>query len=195
MSCYDNMLFLLEPLGLYRLTGDTLVDKELLAYEAGFSLLEAQMDTLLREAFVPTAEEEGLSLRESLYGVNLKGISGIEDRREMLTFRLSAMPSAFNKAGIVQALASVGIVGTLDEAFDADGDCTMDLQVDNYLGPYTPANQLLKLIMTILPAHLAVNCVFAISNWAFYNHYDYTFTQWNNADYTCKQLEELTQES
>ena len=68
MSRLQALRDALRPLGIYKLEKGTLVYAELAAYAAGLDLLEDGLDELEREAFLPTAQGEGISRREEIYG-------------------------------------------------------------------------------------------------------------------------------
>ena len=83
MSRLQALRDALRPLGIYKLEKGTLVYAELAAYAAGLDLLEDGLDELEREAFLPTAQGEGISRREEIYG-KPKTLLPLRERREML---------------------------------------------------------------------------------------------------------------
>ena len=86
MSRLQALRDALRPLGIYKLEKGTLVYAELAAYAAGLDLLEDGLDELEREAFLPTAQGEGISRREEIYG-KPKTLLPLRERREMLLYR------------------------------------------------------------------------------------------------------------
>ena len=94
MSRLQALRDALRPLGIYKLEKGTLVYAELAAYAAGLDLLEDGLDELEREAFLPTAQGEGISRREEIYG-KPKTLLPLRERREMLLSK--QYPGGFGK--------------------------------------------------------------------------------------------------
>ena len=60
MTSLESMINKLKPLGVYNLNSDSLVYAELSAFAVGIDILRDELDELLREAFVKTAESFGI---------------------------------------------------------------------------------------------------------------------------------------
>jgi len=91
---------LLEPLGLYKLRQNSLIDAELAAYGAGLSLVEQALEELHAQAFVQTAYGEGLLRHEKLVGLQERGGVALHTRRQLVLYRLSTSPFDFTLEGM-----------------------------------------------------------------------------------------------
>ena len=98
----------LRPLGVYRIKNEGLLFAELSAYAAALSLLDEKMSGLEREAFISTAEDEGLSKRERLF-TNEKQSVSLLDRRHMLLYRAAVKRSDFTVSALEKALTAAGM--------------------------------------------------------------------------------------
>lgn len=83
MNSYTSMKSKLMPLGLYTMAQGSAVDCELKAYAEGLDVLFDTLDEMAREAFIPTAEDYGISEREKFCGRERADLS-LEKRREAL---------------------------------------------------------------------------------------------------------------
>ena len=66
MSEFEHMKRLLENIGLYAITDNSLIKAELMAYAAGLDTYFTALDELKRECFVATATTYGLQYREDM---------------------------------------------------------------------------------------------------------------------------------
>ena len=66
MGCCDDLKALLAPLGLYDLSPGARNEAELFALGAALDGVDAALTAAEREALVPTAVSEGLTLREAV---------------------------------------------------------------------------------------------------------------------------------
>ncbi len=108
MTAYESIKDKLSPLTIYSIQPDGLMEAELRAYAAGLQELYDAVDNMLREMFIQTAENEGLTnpeLMASLY----TGGNNIAERRERLLKRLSVKPTDIGTDGLKNAVASLGI--------------------------------------------------------------------------------------
>lgn len=112
MNPLASMRLRMQETGLYALSGDTAVDWELEAYAEGLDLLYEQIYKLMRDLFPETADEDGLSLWESLFGLSGQGMEK-EERRRRLLLRVSAVPGT--KAGLIRLGESLGIPVSIAE--------------------------------------------------------------------------------
>ncbi len=89
----------LSATGLYDISPDTLVYAELMAYAEGLDLFFNELDELVRECFIATAESYGLTMRESMlkrYNLD-RSLSG---RRSAIISALSVSQSDYTYAGM-----------------------------------------------------------------------------------------------
>lgn len=83
MDSFTSMKTKLDNTGLYTIEKGANIYAELKAYAAGLDVLFETLDKMLRELFIDTAEDYGLSCREELLG-KVKDSYTLEKRREML---------------------------------------------------------------------------------------------------------------
>ena len=62
---------LLEPLGIYDLSEESVSGAEIFALGAGLDTVSQQLERTEREALTATAQEEGLTRREALFALSL----------------------------------------------------------------------------------------------------------------------------
>ncbi len=108
MSVINSFIKILTPLNIYNLNQSTNVYKELLVYANELDKLNFEMDTLLREGFVYTAESYGLSNIEKIYTAEDK-TNTPELRREKIIGRLSINDSSFTLKDMKNSLLSLGV--------------------------------------------------------------------------------------
>lgn len=100
MDSFTSMKQKLLPLNLYSVSSNSNLSAELLAYAEGLDILFDNLDTMMRECYISTAESYGITEREKLIGAERSEYS-IAKRRDMLknreqTLGLSCTPEAFN---------------------------------------------------------------------------------------------------
>lgn len=107
MAVIETFLKILSPLNIYNLSENTNVYKELMTYAQELDLINLQLDILLRESFIITAEDYGLSLIEKIYTAP----SADEDnslRRERILNRLNIDDSCFTLEKIKNSITGFG---------------------------------------------------------------------------------------
>lgn len=161
MEIYQRLVSRLRPLGLYRLDGATLVDAELLAYAEGLALLEEDLMALQREAFVSTAQDYGLSLRERLSGP-IKSALPLKDRREMLLYRGGVTAADCTRPGVERAMAASGIRCSIGENRE---DGRLYINCIAFLNPFVNQQSVIQAAQEFLPAHLNVFFDFRALSW------------------------------
>ncbi len=83
MSSFESMKTKLESTGIYSVTEDSNIRKELKAYAEGLDRVFDELKIMERECFIETAESYGLSERERFVGVD-RSEESLEKRRELL---------------------------------------------------------------------------------------------------------------
>ena len=105
---------LLRPLGVYDLRVGSLSASELEAMGAGLDGAEAAADLAQRECITATAEEEGLSRRESLFVHRPVQVS-IPLRREAIHALLQISGDSFTLEAVNRAIQGCGIKAEAQE--------------------------------------------------------------------------------
>ena len=113
MDTLTSMKKKLSPLGLYRLQNSNIAD-ELYVYAMELDRLREESDRILSEAFLSTAQDEGLSMRERMYGKPREELT-VNTRREMIEKRFCLGLSDFTLDGLRTALDSFRLTYTICE--------------------------------------------------------------------------------
>lgn len=171
-NCYQ----LLRPLHLYALSGNTLVDAELAAYDAGFALVEDALNTLVRETLIQTATGYGLSLREQIMGLWLRRANSNEKRRELLLYRLSVAPNDYNLVGMHSSMRAAGLNAKIVEDIPNE---RIRIIEDGYISDFENIDAVLEDIRHMMPAHLDAD--FEIGN--------YTWAEFETACVICDEFD------
>lgn len=159
MSSLERIYRLLAPLRLYALGRDSLIDKELAAYGAGFALLEEELAALRRDILPLTALGEALSLHEAAVGLPPRGEAELQDRRRLILARLAEppLPTAANAKAL---LAAAGL--TDPEIAEEDGSVSLAAAgvAEGLSGELA-----WRLAEERLPAHLEIKTAAAGHDW------------------------------
>lgn len=184
-QAYNSMRDALKPLGLYSFDS-TNVSNELLAYAVAIDELNNMLCGMLRECFIDTAEDFGLSQRERVIGAVRDDLS-IDKRRNMLKLRESISLSSFTPSEIKKSLDSFGLTYAIYEF------PTLYTVVVDSTGEYTSAQKawIRSQVEKIMPAHLQVQVVFNGPSWAQIDEYDNNFSYMNIKDYTWEEIDNL----
>lgn len=161
---------LLEPLGVYSFTENSVSGAEIHALGAGLDGVAEQLEYAERETLTATAEEEGLSRRESLFACR-SAAATIEERRQAIAALLQIDGDSLTPAAINRTIRGCGI-----RAKAAEVD-TGHLQVTfPDVGGVPPEfDQIQKIVLDILPCHLEVEFYFRYLTWAECEKNNYTW--------------------
>ncbi len=185
-SQFINLQQILRPLEIYSLSGDTLVDIELKAYAEGLNILQQELETLEKEAFISTASSYGLALRESLTG-RVKDLVDVESRRDMLLYRSSITSNDFTKEDIENALISCGIDAQISENFDGN---SIYVSCSALMDEFNSQEDVIKTAMEFLPAHLQINFDFRSFCWDDIDSNELTFDEMDSKNMNWNEIEE-----
>lgn len=183
MTAIERMKEVLRPLGVYRLDGDTLVEKELQAEACALQELEEEIDRFERELFISTAEEEGLILREKLCGGEKAG-QPLSNRRKMLLFRGAVTAAGNTRRKVEEALTACGLLCSVTEFYDR-------LYINCYglLDQTLTKEGAVKAAQEFLPAHIPSDFDFRERSWQEIEAEGLTFAQMDLANLTWKQID------
>ena len=154
----DVMRRRLRETGLYTVDGTTLVDAELQAYAAGFQPVMEAYEALERELSVETAVDYGLTMRESLVGLETAHLP-LAERRRMLLERMSIGCNDHTAAALERALDSLGITAKLEEHPEKDSITVVVEDISRLREPTEAAVK--ALAAQFLPAHLLIEYDFS----------------------------------
>ena len=108
MTAYESMSTKLLQTGLYGIEQGGAVDCELKAYAVELDRIYTELDILLREAFVLTAQTYGISEREKFIGKERSDLT-LARRRELLMLREMRASGGHGSADLNQLLEALGV--------------------------------------------------------------------------------------
>ncbi len=149
MTAYENMKTKLEATGLYSITEGSLIHAEIMAYAAGLDYFYNALGELLRECFAATAEDYGLTIRESMIRkYNLD--TTIAGRRKSIIAAMSMKGGIFDDSALRKILSLFNL--TAHFGLNQEGD-TMICSCSNALST-AEYNLLTRQISQLMPSWL-----------------------------------------
>lgn len=112
MGELEHISRILEQTGLYEPSDGSLLRAELAAYAEGLDLYFDELEALLRECFIATAQSYGITLREQLMGRMSFAGSNLTKRRNALLRGFSVNSGDFTTEGMMKVLESFGLTGS-----------------------------------------------------------------------------------
>lgn len=158
-----------------------------------FDGLRESLQQILLEAFIVTATDRGLSLREFELGIPNGTGTALEERRSRLLAKLRGYGTA-NLAKVTQVA----------ESFEMADVTVDDLSTDPTLPDYTiritfinptgiPANlpNVERALRAVVPAHLGITYVFNYLTWDELDAFNRTWDEWDALNLTWDEMEVL----
>ena len=176
MGALERLYAAMEPLRLYALHRNSLVDRELMAYCAGFALLEERMEDIRRMAFIQTARGEELARYEYLVGLVTRPEADDETRRRHVLYRMGAAADDFSREGMVNAIRVLGMEAELVEDIPREA---LEVRCLEIADPALDLDRLKSGVLAVLPAHLEI--VFDIGEMTW-DMFDETGIDWDDFD-------------
>lgn len=176
---------LLRPLGVYDLRAGSLSASELEAMGMGLDGAAGASDYAQRECVTATAEEEGLSRRESLFAHPPVQVS-VPLRREAIhallqisgdSFTLDAINRAIQGCGIKAEAQETGVWGYIRVIFPEVAGVPEEFE------------QIQQVILDIIPCHLETEFYFRYLTWAELEERQMTWAMIHEAGYTWHTFE------
>lgn len=162
MKAFESMTKKLLPTGLYSIDENGSIAKELKTYSAGLDSKDDELDIIIREAFVLSAEDYGLSMWEELFGA-VQSDAQVQQRREMIKGRLRLSDDCFTPSGVEEIVRSLGI-----KSFTITENPSLFLVIIDLSGEsYTKARRkwIKDQLEELLPAHLEIVVLFGNASW------------------------------
>lgn len=188
MKAFESMTKKLLPTGLYTLEENGGVANELKTYSVGIDSKDDELDVIIREAFVPSAEDYGLSMWEELFGAAQSG-TDVNRRREMIKGRLRLTDNSFTPSGADEIVRSLGI-----ESFAiTENPSRFVVTVDLSTGSYTKARRkwIKGQLEELLPAHLEIVVVFGNASWNVIDGLNLTANDMDSKNYSWDDIDTL----
>lgn len=175
---------LLEPLGVYDLSEGTLNRAELYALGSGLDHVDRRLENAEREALAATAEGEGLARREILFARRPAAVTA-EDRRNAIAALLQIAGDSLTPEAIDCTIRGCGIRAKATEL----GGGTLQVRFPETAGIPEEFDQIQKIILDILPCHLAVEFYFRYLTWAECHAAGYTWQTVEAAEHTWESFQ------
>lgn len=187
MTALNSMANKLAPLGLYEPVEGSAILSELSAYAAALDHWRGELNTALRERFIGTAEDEGLSIREKIFGRERNDLT-VEERREMLALRQSVSDNDFTRAALKKFLDSFGVPDFLYSEIPESSLITICVG-----GSYSDAQVawIKHQIELILPAHIESYIYFGGRAWSAWDNAGETFAALDSLNKSWQQIDLL----
>jgi hypothetical protein len=177
----EGLYTALAPLGLYALRTNSLIDRELLAYDAAFAVLEGLLDQIEKQAFIQTADGEGLAAHERMMGLGAKPELLPAARRNLILYRLAVAPLDFTAAGMARSLLAAGVEAAVLENWPEESVTVRSIR---FLDTFDGLDSLMESLSAMLPAHLDWEFDTGILDWDLFDQKDPTWDVWDTADFT-----------
>lgn len=171
---------LLAPLRLYKLEGNSLVDCEIMAYEAAFSILEELMEEIRRQSFVQTAHDQGLVMHEKLVGLQERGGVSLQSRRELVLYRLSTSPFDFTPTGMVSSVRAAGMDAEIIENYAEE---SLTIISKRLIDEFLDLDAVKASLDTMLPAHLKAEYDIGVMTWDMFDEWDGSWDAWDDKNF------------
>lgn len=171
----------LDGLGIYALDGSSLVDCELLAYDAAFAVLEELLEEIRLQAMIQTSTGEGLRAHERLVGLGQR--EGLSDdiRRDLILYRLSVAPFDFTAEGMVRSMRAAGLDGQLTEHSPEE---RITVRSNAFIDRFEDLDSLKARLSEMLPAHLDWEFDTGYLTWDMFDSREVVWDRWDGLDFT-----------
>lgn len=175
---------LLAPLGVYDLTDGSVSGAELHALGAGLDAVAAGLDTVERESLTATAEDEGLNRREGLFARRPAAVTA-EERRAAIAALLQIDGDSLTPEAIGRTIRGCGIKARALEM----GEGNLRVVFPETAGVPAEFEQIRRIILDILPCHLAVEFYFRYLTWAECERAGFTWAEVEAAEHTWESFQ------
>lgn len=145
-----NIIKMLADTGVYSSNPTGILLYELLAYDVGFSVLEKEIESLLKDLFVETASDEILREHELRFR-KIPSTESIDVRREMILARYGDCGNNCACTRFEKLLKAAGVEGEIIENYPNN---SLTVKVKKLLG--IPQEQAKSELQTLMPAHLEI---------------------------------------
>ncbi len=184
MTALESMVKKLSPLGIYRIEDETNIKNELSAYAYALDIHKKNIDNLIRECFISSAQDYGIEIREKVIGA-VKSSYDLSKRREMLTLRKGFNENDFTQDSLAKFMKSFGVT-----EFNLSENPTQSIISVCVGGSYPDSEEkwIENQIRLILPAHLTAFVYFGGKNWRQLYQEDKTFRELDEQDLMWQEI-------
>lgn len=180
----EYLCALLEPLRVYDLRADSINRAELHALGAEMDGVAGRLETAEREALVATAEDEGLRRMEKLFARRGAAVT-VEERRRAIAALVQISGDSLTPEAINRTVIGCGIAAEVLE----QGGGQLRVIFPEVYGIPADFGQIEKIVLDILPCHLAVEFFFRYLTWAECEQAGYTWATVEAAGYTWERFQ------
>ena len=180
MGYGDYLRNLLQPLGIYELRPGTLSGSELDALGGALDSISAQLDSAERESILATAENEGLSRRETLFA-NAPVHASPALRRTAISALMGINSGSFSRQAVNEAIQGCGINAVVQEKEQFG---YVRVLFPDVAGVPEQFGQIKKIILDIIPCHLETEFYFRYLTWAECESHGYTWAYVHQQEFT-----------
>lgn len=185
MNGRERIIKALEPVTAYSLRNYTTVYKEIDCYGTEFDSITEAVDNLIRECFLETAEEIGLSIYEELVGSRRDDLT-LEQRRKMLKNLVTLNQNDNTLSGIKKFFTSVGLECEITENPHI---CDVYILAKGRKYSDTEKAYIIERAKDFLPCHLTFTIDFRTSGWNEFESKNYTFAELESKNLSWKEIE------
>lgn len=187
MNSFDSITGKLAPLNLYNITEDSNIYYEISAYSIALDRHRENLERVLKECFISSAETYGIENREKVIG-GVRSDYSLEYRRRMLILRKAFGDNDFTKGKFNSFLTSIGIY--IFDVLEMPEDEEINICIG---GSYNRDDKawIMKEIKLALPAHLNSNVYFGGIDWATIDSKDLTYDLIDNYNYSWSVINSL----
>ena len=175
---------LLEPLGVYNLEETALNRAEIYALGKELDVIGEKLETTEKEALVMTAENAGLSRRETLF-TRRPAAETAKERRAAISALFQINGDSLTPRAINRTMRGCGIRARAQEV----GEGTLRVIFPACTGVPAEFEQIEKIILDIIPCHLAVEFYFRYLTWEECHKTAYTWADVENAEHTWESFQ------
>ena len=184
MGCCDDLKALLAPLGLYDLSPGARNEAELFALGAALDGVDAALTAAEREALVPTAVAEGLTLREAVLPWR-PAAETLAERRAAICALLCIDGDSLTLEAVNRAIQGCGIRAQVRET----GVGTVEVWFPGQQGVPAQFERIRRILLDLLPCHLAVTFCFRYLSWEEFEGRSLSWAAVEAAGTTWEELE------
>lgn len=190
MNSLKRMIEAMRPISVYSLMNYTIVYKELLSYAAVLDIIDENIDELIKECYLSTAEDFGVSIYEKLDGAERTDLS-IEQRRKMLENAFAVNANDNTLKGLEKFFSSIGLEYSIKERPHI---CDLYIRAKGRDYSETEQKYIIDRAEKFLPCHMSFTIDFRTVNWAYFDSLNLTFQEMDDKNMTWKQIEQYKEE-
>jgi len=175
---------LLEPLGVYDLSENSISGAEIAALGRGLDAMSSRLEEVEQEAVTATASGKGLTRRESLFA-RRPAADTAEKRRTAIAALLKIDGDSLTPYAINETIGGCGIQA---KALEKEKGI-LQVIFPEVVGIPAEFRQIEKIILDILPCHLGVEFYFRYLTWAECQTAGYTWLDVEKAEHTWESFQ------